>query len=118
MIRALLYRNDSASRIENRVADTTANPYYALAAQILGGLSGITGAKPAPPPTLTPYANTATQLPNNLSAAIDAFENSQLFKTALGDEFVQYLAHIKRAEWQRYLMTVSEWEQAEYFNLF
>lgn len=118
MIRALLYRNDSASRIENRVADTTANPYYALAAQILGGLSGITGSKTAPPPTLTPYANTAAQLPNNLSAAIDAFEDSQLFKTALGDEFVQYLAHIKRAEWQRYLMTVSEWEQAEYFNLF
>ncbi|EEB83470.1 glutamine synthetase family protein [Roseobacter sp. GAI101] len=118
MIRALLYPGDNASRIENRVADTTANPYYAFAAQILGGLSGITSGASAPSPTLTPYANSAAQLPDNLSAAIDAFEASGLFKAALGDEFVQYLVHLKRAEWQRYLMTVSEWEQAEYFNLF
>lgn len=118
MIRALLYPGDSASRIENRVADTTANPYYAFAAQILGGLSGISSGASAPPPTLTPYANGAARLPDNLSAAIDAFEASDLFSAELGDEFVRYLAHIKRAEWQRYLMTVSEWEQAEYFNLF
>jgi glutamine synthetase len=118
MIRALLYPGDSASRIENRVADTTANPYYAFAAQILGGLSGITDAKSAPAPTQTPYASTAAQLPRNLGAAIDAFEESTLFNETLGYEFVQYLTQIKRAEWQRYLMTVSEWEQAEYFNLF
>ena len=118
MIRALMYPDDTASRIENRVADTTANPYYAFASQILGGLSGITGAKTAPEPSQTPYADTAAQLPDNLSSAIDAFEASQLFKDTLGDGFVQYLAHIKRAEWRRYLMTVSEWEQAEYFNLF
>ncbi|MFT6675570.1 MAG: glutamine synthetase [Sulfitobacter sp.] len=118
MIRALLYPGDPASRIENRVADTTANPYYAFAAQILGGLSGITLGASAPPPTLTPYAKTAAQLPGNLGAAIEAFEASTLFRAALGDEFVQYLVHIKRAEWQRYLMTVSEWEQTEYFNLF
>lgn len=118
MIRALLYPGDNASRIENRVADTTANPYYAFAAQIFGGLSGIKGGKQAPPPTKTPYASGAEQLPDNLSTAIDAFEASPLFRDALGGEFVQYLAYIKRAEWQRYLMTVSEWEQAEYFNLF
>lgn len=118
MIRALLYPGDKASRLENRVADTTANPYYAFAAQILGGLSGITSGALAPPPTHTPYASDAAQLPDNLSTAIDAFEASPLFRETLGDEFVQYLSHIKRAEWQRYLMTVSEWEQAEYFNLF
>jgi len=118
MIRALLYPGDSASRIENRVADTTANPYYAFAAQILSGLSGITSGKSAPPATRTPYASNAAQLPDNLSTAIEAFEASQLFSATLGEEFVQYLVHIKRAEWQRYLMTVSEWEQAEYFNLF
>lgn len=118
MIRALLYPGDNASRIENRVADTTANPYYAFAAQILSGLSGITGGKSAPAATQTPYANGAAQLPDNLSTAIDAFEASPLFRDALGEEFVQYLTHIKRAEWQRYLMTVSEWEQSEYFNLY
>ena len=118
MLRALLYCGDSSSRIENRVADTTANPYYAFAAQILGGLSGITDGKSAPLPAQSPYADEAAPLPNNLSEAIDAFEVSSLFEGTMGNEFVQYLTHIKRAEWQRYLMTVSEWEQAEYFNLF
>ena len=118
MIRALLYPGDPASRIENRVADTTANPYFAFAAQILGGLSGITDGKQAPPPTTTPYAQSASQLPNSLIAAIECFEASPLFKATLGQEFVEYLTHIKRAEWHRYLMTVSDWEQVEYFNLF
>ena len=40
MVRALLTPGDKASRIENRVADTSANPHYALAAQILSGWTG------------------------------------------------------------------------------
>lgn len=45
-------------------------------------------------------------------------EASSFYREALGDVFVNYLAHIKRAEWDRYLMTVSEWEQRECFSLF
>jgi glutamine synthetase len=118
MVRALLYPGDSASRVENRVADSSANPYYALAAQILSGLDGITRGVQAPPPSETPYAGNAPALPTSLIAAIDAFERSPLFAEHLGTAFTGYLSHIKRAEWERYLRTVSEWEQAEYFNLF
>ncbi|MDF0595193.1 glutamine synthetase family protein [Psychromarinibacter halotolerans] len=117
MIRALLFAGDPASRIENRAPDTTANPYYALAAQILSGLDGLTRGAKAPPATDKPYEG-ADKLPPSLIAAIETFETSTLFRQALGDGFVSYLAHLKRAEWDRYLMTVSEWEQAEYFNLF
>ena len=56
-------------------------------------------------------------LPKSLIAAIELFESDSALTQAFGAEFVQYLAHLKRAEWERYLMTVSEWEQAEYFNL-
>ena len=118
MVRALLYPGDEASRLENRVADSSANPYFALAAQILSGLNGIKRGLDAPPATNTPYDAEAPTLPTSLIAAIEAFERSPLYRDALGAEFVDYLAHIKRAEWERYLMTVSEWEQAEYFNLF
>ena len=118
MVRALLYPGDSASRVENRVADSSANPYYALAAQILSGLDGITRELQAPPASENPYAGTAPALPPSLITAIEEFEASPLFPAALGGEFVRYLSHIKRSEWDRYLMTVSEWEQAEYFNLF
>ena len=41
MLRALLAAGDPASRVENRVADSTANPYFALAFQILSGLDGL-----------------------------------------------------------------------------
>jgi glutamine synthetase len=118
MVRALLYPGDAASRVENRVADSSANPYYALAAQILSGLDGLNRGLQAPPACETPYSGSATALPDNLLCAINAFNDNPLFADTLGQDFVSYLTHIKRAEWDRYLMTVSDWEQAEYFNLF
>ena len=118
MLRALLFAGDPASRLENRVADTSANPYYALAGQIVSGLDGLRRGAKAPPPTPTPYAEGAVPLPQSLIEAVEAFEASPLYRETLGEDFVPYLAHLKRAEWQRYLSTISEWEQAEYFNLF
>jgi len=117
MVRTLMQAGDATSRIENRIADSSANPYFALAAQIFSGLSGIKSETKAPPPTENPYGGEADTLPNSLIAAIEHFERSDALTEAFGSEFVQYLAHLKLAEWDRYLMTVSEWEQSEYFNL-
>lgn len=118
MIRALMYPADSASRIENRVADTSANPHFALAAQIFAGLAGVEADRHPPAPTETPYGADAELLPTNLLAAIEAFEGSAHLERMLGSGFVRYLSTLKRAEWDRYLGTVSEWEQQEYFGLF
>jgi len=118
MIRAIMDPADPASRVENRVADSTANPYYALAAQLVCGLDGVTGQHPPPSPLTTPYDTDARRLPTNLGAAIDAFKRSSLMRAALGDEFVEYLTHLKTAEWDRYLSTISDWEQTEYFDTF
>ena len=49
---------------------------------------------------------------------MEEFEASTLYRAELGEEFVNYISHLKRAEWKRYMMTVSEWEQAEYFSVF
>ena len=118
MIRTLLYPQDKASRIENRAPDTTANPYFAFAAQLLAGLDGLNNNLKPPRRTQSPYDGEARMLPSNLNDAIEAFEASTLFRNTLGSEFVNYLTHIKRTEWDRYLMSISEWEQAEYFNLY
>jgi glutamine synthetase len=118
MIRGLMAPGDKASRIENRVAEPAANPYLFFASQILSGLDGIERQLVAPPPVENPYDSTAKLLPKSLIAAIERFEASEFYRAELGAEFVNYLAHIKRAEWDRYLMTVSEWEQSEYFSLF
>jgi len=118
MIRALMKSGDKASRIENRVAETAANPYYFFASQVLSGLAGIRQELVAPAPVETPYNAAAVSLPKSMIAAVEAFEKSTLYRTMLGDEFVDYLSHIKRSEWNRYLTTVSEWEQSEYFSIF
>ncbi|MDE4134908.1 glutamine synthetase family protein [Phaeobacter sp. QD34_3] len=118
MVRALLTPGDRASRVENRVADSTVNPYFALASQIISGSDGLRRGAQPPAPTASPYAEDAARLPQSLIAAVEAMEGSALYKETLGESFVTYLTHIKKAEWERYLMTVSEWEQDEYFNLY
>ncbi|MBP0438702.1 glutamine synthetase family protein [Tianweitania sediminis] len=118
MIRALMKPGDQASRIENRVAETAANPYYFFATQILSGLDGICSQMTPPRAVETPYNSDAAALPKSMIAAVEAFESSPFYRRELGDEFVNYITHIKRSEWDRYLMTVTEWEQAEYFSLF
>jgi len=118
MIRALMQPDDAASRIENRVAEPAANPYYVLASQIVGGLSGMQQGLTAPAPIEEPYDNSAPALPGNLLEAIEAFGGGSLYKDALGEELVRYYAHLKRAEWDRYISTISDWEQREYFSLF
>jgi len=118
MLRAIGAAGDGASRVENRVGDPAANPYLYLASQVLAGLDGIERALAPPPPVEQPYKSGAAMLPGDLGAAITAFEGSEFYRAALGAEFVDYLSHIKRAEWRRYLGAVSEWEQREYFSTF
>jgi len=118
MIRGLMAPGDQASRIENRVAEPAANPYLYFTSQILSGLDGIERGLKAPEPVENPYTSDAAALPKSLIAAIERFEASSLYREKLGADFVQYLTFIKRAEWDRYLLTVSEWEQREYFSLF
>lgn len=118
MIRGLMTPGDKASRVESRVAEPTANPYLFIASQILSGHDGIRRDLEAPAPVENPYASDAAALPRSLIAALERFDASDFYRETLGSDFTRYLSRIKHAEWERYLMTVSEWEQGEYFSLF
>lgn len=118
MLRVLLSAGDPASRVENRVADTSANPHYAFAAQIQSGLDGILSGDTAPPASENPYGDAADLLPRSLIAAVEAFSDSTYLRDVMGDTFVDYLVTLKRAEWDRYVSALSEWEHQEYFGLF
>lgn len=109
---------DSATRIENRVGEPAANPYLYIASQILSGLDGLNNGLVPPEITDDPYATDAEQLPTNLMDAVTALDESTMFRQALGNRFVDYFLHIKRAEIARFLSTVTDWEQREYFELF
>lgn len=118
MVRALMTPGDKASRVENRVAEPAANPYFYFASQILSGLSGLKQQLIAPEPVENPYDNDAHALPPSLIAAIEAFETGTLFRDTLGPDFADYMSVLKRAEWKRYLSIVTEWEQHEYFGIY
>ena len=118
MVRAILAAGDSASRIENRVAEPAANPYLFFASQIVSGLDGLTRGLEAPAASENPYAPGAQQLPRNLGSAITAFGGSALYRKTWGDQAVDQLVQLKTAEWERYLAALSSWEQDEYFSLY
>lgn len=118
MIRVLCDADSAASRIENRIGEPAANPYLYIASQILSGLDGLERKLVAPAAVESPYTSDAVKLPATLAEAIAAFDESVFMRGALGDAFVDYYLHIKRAEWQRFMQSVSEWEHKEYFSLF
>lgn len=118
MLRVVRGTSDAATRIENRVGEPAANPYLYLSSQILSGLDGIDSKAVPPPPVEEPYSSDAERLPRSLMEALDAFRDSRFFRVAYGDEFVDYLTTIKQAELDRFLATVTDWEQREYFEIF
>ncbi|HPE59468.1 MAG: glutamine synthetase [Thiothrix sp.] len=118
MIRCLARPGDQASRIENRVGEPAANPYLYLSSQILSGMDGIRHRLMPPEPVTHPFESEAERLPTSLSEALNAFRAGGFYTGQLGQEFVNYYSTLKQAEWDRYLATVSEWEEREYFTLF
>jgi len=118
MVRVLGSPGDPATRLENRIGEPAANPYLYMASQILSGLDGVDRALDPGPSADTPYETQAALLPKTLREAVDALKEDSFFRDALGAGFVDYYAHIKNAEIERFQAEVSEWEQREYFEMF
>jgi len=119
MLRVQGQPGDPGSHLENRLGEPAANPYLYMAANIAAGLDGIRQ-KLVPPPQVTadPYQEAAQLLPTSLWEAVDALDQDQFFRQALGREIVDFIVMMKRAEVARFLSTVTDWEQNEYFEFF
>lgn len=111
--------DDPVTHIENRSGDPAANPYLFIASQVAAGLDGITAKRDPGPPLSDPYTQTEhPALPNSLMEAITALAQSELFHEAFGESFVRYYLGLKQQEIHRFLSTVTDWEQREYFERF
>jgi glutamine synthetase len=130
MIRALGGPGDPATRLENRIGEPAANPYLYMMSQLVAGLDGVEQGLDPGPQNDEPYASDRPLLPKSLGAALDALEREPVFRTQLGDVFVDYFLKLKRNELGRYLgwleesgvkddgETTTDWEQREYFDFF
>ena len=124
MVRVMGQPGDPATHLENRVGEPLANPYLYMASQIHAGLDGV-ARKLAPGPSAdAPYELSAEPLPKSLGEALDALQGNACFRAGLGDAFVDYFVHLKRAEIERAgagggtdPAEVTEWEHREYFDL-
>jgi glutamine synthetase len=118
---------DSSSHVENRVGEPAANPYLYIACQVAAGLDGLLRRLDPGAPETSPYAAThCPLLPQNLMHAVDLLDQSEFFRQAFGDVFIDWLLGIKRSEIARFLASepdwaanpdqVTEWEHREYFT--
>ena len=124
MVRVLGQPGDPSTHLENRVGEPAANPYLYMAAQIYAGLDGIARKLDPGPSADTPYEASAPPLPRNLGEAVAALRADACFRAGFGSGFVDYYAHIKEAELERFRKEqgdspeVTPWEQKEYLDLF
>ena len=118
MLRVLGGAGDPGTRIENRAGEPAANPYLYFASQIVAGLDGIERKLDPGPSADTPYETKAATLPATLGEALECLRASEVLRSGLGEEFVEYFCRIKQAEIARFNLEVTDWEQREYFELF
>ncbi len=118
MLRVVGGYGDPLTHLENRVGEPAANPYLYLASQILSGMEGVGTSRVPPPMTEAAYEGEAPNLPASLMEAVVSLDESDFFRDRLGDRFVDYIVHLKRAEIGRFLSEVTNWEHREYFEIF
>ncbi len=104
--------------VENRAGEPAANPYLAMAAQLVSGLDGVDRALDPGPSADQPYATDAPRLPTSLAEAVRALDDDSELRELLGPALVDHYAGVKRAEVARFEAAVTDWEQREYLHLF
>jgi glutamine synthetase len=115
----------TATRIELRCPDPSANPYLAFAVMLMAGLDGIQSDLPVPEPheeDLYHLDETAlarlTAMPGSLGEAIEELRNSELARAALGDHLFDRYVEGRVQEWDEYRINVSQWELERYLPVY
>lgn len=111
------------TRIELRSPDPTCNPYLEMALCLAAGLDGIKrNLQPVAPIDFNVFNLSKKELdekgieclPGSLEEAIKAAEEDEFIRETLGDHlFTNYIVG-KKAEWEEYRTSVSQWEINKY----
>jgi len=113
---------DQATHIEMRGASAISNPYLSAAAVLAAGLIGVKAKLKLGPPTNAagPSEENASlpKLPANLEIALDHLEQDKPMVEMLGADFVRLFGVIKRYELARFRTHITDWEKAEYMEVY
>lgn len=115
----------ASTRVELRSPDPACNPYLAFSVILKAGLHGISERLVPPTPIRTNMARMSEEerlmhrirrLPTSLELALEALQEDEIIRNALGEHaFTQYL-DIKTMEWEQYQATVHPWEISQYLG--
>ena len=125
MIRIPIYKPGKhlSTRIELRTPDPMANPYLVNAVTLAAGLDGIERGLELPCETTVAIEGMSAAdlaergikpLPRSLSEALDRFEESELMREALGEHIHGFFLKKKRAEWDKFASSITDWEVRHY----
>lgn len=118
-LRAVL-EGEHGTRIEQRQAGGDVNPYLATAVSLAGGLYGIERRiEPSDLIDLDVYAlppGSVPELPHTLHDATERLAGSTMARDWLGQDFVQHLVEMQRAELEAHRLAVTDWEIARYLE--
>lgn len=111
----------SSKHVEYRAPTGLSNPYLVGAALIQAGLRGIEQGLLAPPPSGPGPAeedDSYEKLPTSLEESLYALETEAAAREFFGDEFVTAYSRMRRYELSRFADWVTDWERAEYLEMF
>jgi glutamine synthetase len=118
-------REATATRIELRCPDPSANPYLAFAAMLAAGLDGIKNNLTVPEATEEDLyhlddqeMSKLTAMPGSLGEAIVEFKKDPLYRSMLGDHLFERYVEAKTLEWDEYRISVSRWELERYLAIY
>jgi glutamine synthetase len=121
LIRVPRASESDSTRIELRCPDPSCNPYLAFTVMLAAGLDGIRRELQVPEATEEniyllekPNYSSYPLLPTSLNQALQAMEEDEVVRNALGAHTHEVFINAKRLEWEDYRLEVTDWELDKY----
>ena len=93
------------------------NPYLAIGAQIAAGLAGIENKLELDEPAKGDvYQGDTKMIPENLGEAKLALAQSEMLKSAFGEDVVKHYCRVAEVELEEFDRVVTDWEIARGFE--
>jgi len=118
--------NPNSVRLELRFPDPSSNPYLAFNAMLASGLDGVDSELTCPDPLnqmnvyeLSDEARLKLgieMLPGSLFEALNAFDGDDKLQSALGPSLTEAFIKARRAEWDAFRTSVTDWELERYLT--
>ncbi|WP_372480900.1 gamma-glutamylputrescine synthetase (plasmid) [Halomicrobium sp. HM KBTZ05] len=117
----------TATRVEFRPADNTANPYLSVLGLLAAGLDGVRNEIDPGPPLEADPANCdeatlaergVDRLPTTLGAALDALADDEVLRSALGEPLAASYLTVKRSEWEAFTDSGATWRRDQFRDTF